>query len=210
LVISSLPNLVERFRARGIQAEFQRLAFEPAVLRKLEKRDAKIPISFVGTLSPHHKSRVRLLEYLCRRVDLRVWGHLVDGFPAKSPIRDRYEGPAWGREMYQILLDSQITLNQHIGLAESFANNMRLYEATGVGTMLITDWKENLPDLFQPGKEVVTYRNAEECLDRLRYYLEHEGECRAIARAGQERTLREHTYLQRMEEFVLIVEKYLG
>ena len=46
-------------------------------------------------------------------------------------------------------------------MAKSYANNMRLYEATGVGALLVTDWKENLGEMFEPGKEVVAYRSPE-------------------------------------------------
>ena len=45
---------------------------------------------------------------------------------------------------------------------------MRLYEATGVGTLLVTDYKDNLHEMFIPGKEVVVYRDADEA-------VEHEG-----------------------------------
>ena len=31
---------------------------------------------------------------------------------------------------------------------------MRLFEATGAGTLLITDWKVNLHNVFELGKEV--------------------------------------------------------
>ena len=59
--------------------------------------------------------------------------------------------------MYRVLARSKIALNRHIDVAEDHANNMRLYEATGVGTFLITDAKRNLSELFEPGEEVVTY-----------------------------------------------------
>lgn len=39
--------------------------------------------------------------------------------------------------------------------------------------------------------------------------LEHDKEREATARAGQQRTLREHTYYHRMQELVDIVCKYL-
>jgi len=52
--------------------------------------------------------------------------------------------------MYNVLKNSKITLNNHIGIAGCFAGNMRLFEATGVGTLLITDWKTNLKEMFKP------------------------------------------------------------
>jgi spore maturation protein CgeB len=118
-------------------------------------------------------------------------------------------GNAWGIEMYQVLHRSKITLNNHISIADNYANNMRLFEATGVGTMLITDWKENLGEMFDVGREVVAYRSPEECAELIQYYLKHDAERAAIARAGQERTLRDHSYFHRMQELVDIVRKYL-
>jgi len=209
LVISSLPNLIEYFHGLGMASELSRFAFEPAVLPRLRHRGQDIPVSFVGSLSRAHRARVRFLEHLCSSLDVRVWGNGVDGLPQRSPIRSRYMGTAWGIEMYQILQASKMTLNHHIGIAESYANNMRLYEATGVGTLLITDWKVNLHEVFEPGREVVAYRSPEECAEMIEYYLDHDGERQAVARAGQSRTLREHTYYHRAGELVGIVERYL-
>jgi len=110
--------------------------------------------------------------------------------------------------MYQVLRDSFLTLNHH-GDVPAYANNSRLFEATGVGTLLVTDWKANLHEMFEPGKEVVCYRTAEECAEMIQYYLEHDDERESIARAGQQRTLRDHTYYERMQAFVDIVQKYL-
>ena len=43
---------------------------------------------------------------------------------------------------------------------------MRLFEATGSGACLVTDWKENLGELFEPDVEVVTYRSVAECVKK--------------------------------------------
>lgn len=202
LVISSLPNFVEHFRHMGVPVELHRFAFEPKVLSHLSDGYAKIAISFVGSLSQDHQTRVQLLEYLCARLDVKVWGLGVEGLPKNSSIRQCYMGRACGVEMYRILHSSNMTLNHHIGVAESYANNMRLFEATGVGSLLVTDWKRNLGEIFKEGEELVAYRTPEECVELLRYYSGHDDERRAIAQAGQKRTLREHTYYQRMQELV--------
>lgn len=126
-----------------------------------------------------------------------------------SPLARCYRGTAWGVDMFNVLAQSQITLNHH-GNTPLYANNMRLYEATVVGALLVTDWKQNLHEMFEPGKEVIAYRNAEECGELIQYYLAHEDERRSIAAAGQHRTLREHTYYHRMQEFLDVVQEYLA
>ncbi|NIR14974.1 MAG: glycosyltransferase family 1 protein, partial [Desulfobacterales bacterium] len=101
-------------------------------------------------------------------------------------------------ENYEISARSKIALNSHIDCFENYAGNMRLYEVTGMGACLLTDWKINLPELFEPEVEVVTYRSVEECREKVSYLLENDTERRAIAAAGQKRTLRDHTYRQRV------------
>lgn len=209
LIISSLPNFVSYFRSLGISSEIHRLGFEPRILSPLKEDDSPISLSFVGSLSPSHKSRIALLEYLCNYFEIKIWGVGIENLPKESPIHKHFMGNAWGIQMYKILKRSRIVLNSHIDIANSWANNMRLFETTGVGTFLITDGEKNLHEIFEPGKEVVLYRTPEECAKLIKYYLEHEEERKDIARAGQKRTLREHTYLQRMQELVEIVKKYL-
>lgn len=208
LVLSALPSYVDHFRSKGMAAEFQPFAFEPRVLTTLKGSDQNIPVSFVGSVFLHHIARVQLLEHLCARQPVKIWGG-EKGLPGDSAIRRSHMGQAWGREMYEVLRRSKITLNQHGEIAGPYAANMRLFEATGVGAMLLTDWKSNLKDLFEPAKEVVAYRTHEECMELISYYLDHDVEREFIARAGQQRTLRDHTYYQRMTELVEIIRRYI-
>lgn len=209
LIISSLPNLADYFRRHGLSCELHRLGFEPTVLERLGEGEKTKTVTFVGSLFGVHASRRRWLDEVCRRIEVEVWGHGLDGFPEDSPVSSNYQGTAWGLEMYRIIQNSRITLNHHIDVAESYANNLRLYEATGVGTLLITDWKENLFEMFEPGKEVIAYRSGEECIELIQHYLSNDDERETVASAGQQRTLREHTYYQRMQELVDIVRKHL-
>ena len=100
-----------------------------------------------------------------------------------------------------------MTLNHH-GTIAPYANNRRLNEATGVGALLLTDSKKDLHEMFNLGKEVVAYRTPDECIELIAYYLDHEDEGQAIARAGQERTLQEHTCYERTREFLDIIRQY--
>jgi hypothetical protein len=210
LVFSSFPPTLDWFRQRGLPAELIRLGFEHRVLSHIETEAAtNYDITFVGSFHNVHSSRLALFESLCARFpQIRIWGPKIDHIPAHSLIHNSYVGFAWGREMYQILQNSKLTLNHH-GDIGPYANNLRIYEGTGLGALLITDWKENLGEMFQVDKEVVTYRNAEECADRIQYYLSHNAEREAIARAGQQRTLREHTYFHRAQELAEVVRTYL-
>jgi hypothetical protein len=206
LAVSSFLPQVEWFRRKGVRAELNRLAFDRRVLDRTGARERDIAVCFVGTFLDIHTSRTALLERLAEEVPLRVWGMIPPAGLGSSPLGRCYGGPAWGRQMYEILGRAKIVVNHH-GNIPPYANNLRLFESTGCGAMLLTDDKPNLGELFDAGAEVVTYADAEQCVERARHYLDHDAERRQIAASGQIRTLRDHTFEHRMSELVEIVRR---
>ncbi len=108
--------------------------------------------------------------------------------------------------MYRALRRSRITLNSHIDMAGREAGNMRLFEATGVGTFLLTDFKDNLHTLFEPDRDVAAWRSVDDCLNAIDRYLNDEDARAAVARAGKARTMAQHTYRQRAAEILGFVD----
>jgi spore maturation protein CgeB len=210
LLLTSFPHFVERFEAVGVPAEYFRIGFDPRVLEHLGDPKRRHEVVFVGALNGiRHRRGNRVIARAARRLPVEFWGYDLRGWPPWSPIRRRYRGEAWGLEMFRILAASQVVLNRHIGAAGDYANNMRLYETTGVGSLLVTDAKRNLTDLFDPGSEVVAYRNAADLVAQVQRYLADEDARRETAAAGQRRTLRDHTYEVRMRELVAILQRHL-
>lgn len=205
LMLSSFEPIVEYFRASGKASELFRLAFDSAALPHVCNEPQRYQVTFVGGLSPVHEERIALLEHLCQNVPIDIFGYGAETLPDHSPIHEHHRGAAWGTDAYRAMAASAITINCHGTIAVpgypnmDFANNSRLFEATGVGTMLLTDWKNDLDDIFTSGKEVAAYKCPDECLEKIGYFLAHGDERRTIARAGQRRTLKEHTYSNRMQ-----------
>jgi len=76
----------------------------------------------------------------------------------------------------------------------------RNFEIPGCGGFQLTGEAEDLGSYYEIGSEIVTFTDAADLIEKARYYLEHEEERAAIARAGYERTLREHTYEKRFTQ----------
>lgn len=93
--------------------------------------------------------------------------------------------------------------------ATKFAGNMRLLEATGVGTCLLTDDLANIRYYFEPDKEIVTYKSIPEAVEKIKYLLSHDKERKAIALAGQKRTLEQYSLEARLLTFADFIEKHL-
>jgi hypothetical protein len=133
--------------------------------------------------------------------------------PRLPPLHQRYPGrchaPVYGSAYMDIMARSRVAFNCHTDVADNQAGNIRMYEATGMGACLLTDWQENLTSFFTPEREVVTYRSPEEAAEKARYLLEHEQTRLDISRAGQARTLRDHTYRERTNQLDQIIRGLL-
>ncbi|MBR5422109.1 MAG: glycosyltransferase [Lachnospiraceae bacterium] len=111
-------------------------------------------------------------------------------------------------EMPLIFNQSRINLNITIRPIAS-GLSLRLFDVCGCGGFLLTNWQEELPELYEPGTEVETFSSIEEMLDKADYYLENEEERKKIALAGYERTRAEHTYEKRIAQMISVINDTL-
>lgn len=209
LILTSLPHYVTKFKSMGIESEYFPIGFEPRILKELGFIERNIDVSFVGGISRYHYESVPMLEYLACFTPIQFFGYGVENLDKNSPIHTRHNGEVWGLDMYRTLGKSRITVNRHINIAGEEANNMRLFEATGMGSLLITDKKKNLGELFEVNKEVVTYSCKEEAAELINHFLKNPEEADKIAKAGQKKTIEAHSYRQRMKELVPILARYI-
>ena len=213
LLLTPLPSFVERFSAEGVHTELLHLAFDERALERVGEDDGHVEHDavFVGSLGrTQHRRANGIVARAAWRAPIEFWGYGGRLWPPWSPVKRRYRGEAWGVDMYRLLHRSRLVVNRHGAIAGPYAANMRLFEATGMGCLLVTDAKRNLAELFEADREVVTYRSARELRRRISHYLAHEEERAAIARAGQRRTLAEHTYARRMERVADLLRGHLG
>ncbi|HSX13415.1 MAG TPA: glycosyltransferase [Chlamydiales bacterium] len=130
---------------------------------------------------------------LARKESIRCKSTIFPDIPLGQLFPDQCHPPVFGLDMYQKLAGSKISFNKHTFAASGTVDNIRLFQATGVGSCLLTDFGSNLPELFEADSEVVTYSSIDECLEKMRYLLENESTRKRIAVNGQKRTLRDHT-----------------
>ena len=82
------------------------------------------------------------------------------------------------------------------------AVNQRIFDVPCAGAFVLTDWREQMDELFVPGKEVIFYREPEETPELIRHYLANPAERARIAKAARLRVLAEHTYAHRLQTLI--------
>jgi spore maturation protein CgeB len=82
-----------------------------------------------------------------------------------------------------------------------FGSNLRDYETTMCGTLLCTQYSDEVNELFEDGKEVICYHNEHDLSDKIKFFSKNITERDKVAKAGYQRSIHNHTWQKRFEDF---------
>lgn len=154
---------------------------------------------FVGAPYPE---RVRALEVIKGMgVSLKVYGW--KGWKATS-FASLYGGPLSSEESVQVYRRAKIVLNMNTEPPVAGVN-LKTFEIAAAGGFQLSDYRSDVTKLFEIDKEITIFKNEEELVEKVRYYLAHETERKHIARAGWERVQRDHTLDKRIHEITTLL-----
>lgn len=179
-------HLVEGGRGIYMPAGFDNSHFHP----RKSKKD--IPVSFVGVSYGFRKSVIRFLQDY--GLDIQAYGNGWPGGFANDPV--------------DIFNRSVINLGMGgINYSESLTNvKGRDFEIPGTGGgVYLTSFNPDLAQHFAVGEEILCYRNSDEMLELIRYYLQHRDEAEKIAERSRIRCLRDHRWFHRYQRMAEIV-----
>lgn len=128
------------------------------------------------------------------------WRQLLN-LPAENlaPALDYY------RELAPFYQGSQVNLN--ITSAQMKTGlNQRVFDVPAAGAFLLTDRREQLFELFEPEREVVSYRDPEEARALADWYLRHPTERARVVQAARQRVLGQHLYRHRLARLLKEME----
>jgi spore maturation protein CgeB len=73
------------------------------------------------------------------------------------------------------------------------------------GAFVISDYQKDVFALFKDREHIVGFNNVSELIGKIKYYLHHTDEREKIAKSGRQEVLRNHRYVNRIEELISIV-----
>ena len=165
------------------------------------------PVSFVGA---GYHNRQQMFAFLAD-LPFKIWG---TEWPTCRPFdrmvqeQGRRLTPA---EYVKIFNTTEINLNLHSSTERDGVEpngdfvNPRTYELAASNAFQLVDERTLLPGAFVAGKEVATFKDIHDLRDKIQYYRDHPEERKAIAAAGRQRALRDHTYVHRMKEMLALI-----
>ena len=155
------------------------------------KRD--IDVIFIGTL---HVNKMPLLAAVKKALGVRLQLHSLTSLKKNVYFNLKYRFPGWVRpvaftQYVPLYQRSKIGINVH-NRGDYTVGSYRLFDLPANGIMQISDGGQYLEHFFSVGEEVVSYRNADDLIDKVRYYLAHEVERERIAINGFRRVRKDY------------------
>lgn len=185
LALTAAPECVDWYLKEGCPAIFFPEASDPAIFHPMPDLPKIHDVSFVGR---RYGIREKIVLAL-RRAGIKVTAY-GDGWE---------HGYIGIEDVPALFAQSKIILG--IGTighsADFYALKMRDFDGPMSGSCYVTHDNADLRIVYEVGKEIVTYRTVDECVEKIRFYLQHDAEREALATAGHKRAMREHSWGQR-------------
>ena len=205
-----LHNLNEFNAAGAKQVELMRSWFVPelnypVILSEEDRNRYECDVVFVG----HYENdgRIKYLEEIVHRGwDLRIFGHDYGWHPSilRSELLKKYYPlcTVWGSDYNKALCGAKVALCFFSKLNRD-TYTRRCFEIPASGTLLLSEYSDDLAGLFKRGVEADYFRNIKELIDKLEMYLVNEELRKRVARAGMEKVNSAgHDVKSRMEQLL--------
>jgi spore maturation protein CgeB len=164
------------------------------------KAKTEIDVLFVGSADLR---RIFLLESIKDVVTVygnrweRNYPLMSDGL--KKVVTDE---TVWGEQLNTLLASAKIVINinrTHFYGAGTGVN-LRVFEALAVGAFLLTDYCDELNELFVIGEEIEVFRSTQELFEKVQYYLVNSEKRSEIAVKGHAKFIQSHQWQSRAIE----------
>ncbi|MBI5925023.1 MAG: glycosyltransferase [Aquabacterium sp.] len=177
----------------------------PVVLNARQRRDFECDVVFAGHFEDD--GRLALLEEIARQGwRLRIFGpgHEWDELLKNSPVLNS-QGPVrqvWGDEYNAALCGAKVALCFFSRLNRD-TYTRRCFEIPASGTVLASEYSDDLAHMFEDGREAILFRNADDMVSKIKGLLNDDEQRQAIATAGRMRVWRDgHDVGSRMQNVV--------
>ncbi len=145
--------------------------------------------------------RMLIFEELGERFDVNVFTWPKEEIPdsvKRRPAVDNYD------EAPKVFKLSKINMNLTLRSIKT-GIPLRIFDIMGSGGFVLSNYQEEMTELFEEDKEIVLFRTPEELIDKAAYYLEHDDEREAIAANGYKKVKECYTYEKALKKIADIV-----
>jgi len=152
-----------------------------------------IDVIFIGAL---YLNKMPLIAAVKKALGAKLRLHGLTSFKKNVYFNLKYGFPGWVKSVaftdyVKLYQRAKIGINIH-NRGDYTVGSYRLFDLPANGVMQISDGGEHLNKFFSVGNEIISYKNVEELISTIKYYLVHDEERRQIALNGFMRTRQDY------------------
>lgn len=177
---------------------------KPVALTESEKKEYGHDAVFVGSCYPNRAQQLESIADL----DIAIWGPYWDELDDQSKLKAKCVSVKMNYDQWvKIYSAAKIVLVTHYYNPQVPCHQAspKLFEAMACGSFVLVDDQKDVRALFQDGKQVVFFKDAQDLRDKIQYYAAHDKERNVIAQEGQREVLNKHNYRHRFQQMLKIL-----
>jgi hypothetical protein len=200
LIVCNFPSVLVSWRQKGCKVAYLSPAHDPVMDTFATARTDELDLIFIGGFSRHHVKRSQALRAAASTPSVRARFYLEDSrltqlanflppvmtfrsYRHPAEIREIRADPLYGVDAYAAIAKSRIVFNGAVDMAGEDRGNMRCFEATGCGAVLLTD-AGRYPEGFVDGETMLEYSSPEQVPELISRLMRDEALAASIAQAG--------------------------
>ena len=199
------PVLVRRLRAlQGLRIHYLPEACNPEIHRPSSHPETTDALIVAGN---YYSTRTRLLERLhADGVPLRLFGSPLSKTDATGPLGALHTGRYVRGPATAAVFSGAAAVLNNLHPAEIDGVNCRLFEAAACGSVVLTEYRRCLPDLFEIGTEVLTFSTYDELVTLAQALAHGELDTQSVRSRASSRAHGQHSYSQRLDQMLKTIE----
>lgn len=186
LFLTNSATCVPLYRAMGVDADVLPIATNEEFFRPVPgQEDYACDVVIIGRA---HADRIEPVQRLCQEFDIHIHGEEweLHGLASRPPL--------YGDELLSALNSAKIAVVFSRTPAGSAIVKVAVLDFMAAGALVATEYVPELASYFQYGQEIVGFRNTEDLVQQIGYYLQHPEAAQAIRNAGRRRVLSDHVW----------------
>ncbi|MCX6746772.1 MAG: glycosyltransferase [Candidatus Pacearchaeota archaeon] len=156
--------------------------FKPA---KLEK---KYDVTFIGIEKADRYEFIKFLKENGIKINLFGWD-----WSRYPKFKDIYQGALDSEKMVEVINQSKINLAFSKSNDRTLHATGRIYDLLACKSFVLTEYCKDYLNQFKEGKDIIMFKDKEDLLKKIRYYLINEKEREKIANAAYKKIIKNYT-----------------
>jgi spore maturation protein CgeB len=164
----------------------------PAPLKNDDTEIYQCDASFIGDISTKKLAQIKRVVQKLPEIKMKIWG--AQKWGSIPDLESSYQGTGvWGTEYSKAIGGSKINIGALFeggpSAPEGDLITARTFEIPAAGGFMLHERTDEAMTYFEDGKECAFYSDPDDLIAKIRYYLSHGAERKAIAKAGRARCL---------------------